>query len=506
MPGRPDQFDLAIIGGGINGAGIACDAAGRGLTVLLVEAGDLAEATSSASSKLIHGGLRYLEQWEFRLVREALAEREVLLAKAPHIIWPLRFVLPHVDSLRPRWMIRAGLFLYDHLSSRNTIPSSKPLNLARDPAGEPLKADFRQGFAYWDCWVDDARLVLLNARAAARKGADIRTRTRFLSARTDGGRWILNLRDEDTGATENVAARAIVNAAGPWVEQVLQSTNSEHRKKANTKKSRLVKGSHLVIPRISGADDAYILQHPDGRVVFVLPYEDKYSLIGTTDIPFEGDAGTVHIDNDETDYLLGTVDAFFSTAPRKEDIVWSYSGVRPLFDDDSGASASKVTRDYHLELANTANRPPILSVFGGKITTYRCLAEEALGKLGAAFPAMGESWTSKDPLPGGDIPSGGMEVLLDDLANRYPQIDPNVMAQMARRHGTLTNVMLGDAKKEEDLGQHFGAGLYEREVVYMKSNEWARTAEDILWRRTKTGVHLTSDQRTIASQAIHALL
>ena len=506
MPGRPDHFDLAIIGGGINGAGIACDAAGRGLKVLLVEAGDLAGATSSASSKLIHGGLRYLEQWEFRLVREALAEREILLAKAPHIIWPLRFVLPHVASLRPRWMIRAGLFLYDHLSSRTTIPSSRSLNLTNDKSGQPLKDSFNQGFAYWDCWVDDARLVVLNARAAANKGADIRTRTRFLSASAESGRWTLTLRDEDTGETGNVAARAIVNAAGPWVDQVLQSANGGHTRPGNTKRARLVKGSHLVIPRIEGADDAYILQHSDGRVVFVLPYEDRYSLVGTTDIPFNGDAAAVCIDSDEIDYLLGTTAAFFANVPGKEEIVWSYSGVRSLFDDDSGASASKVTRDYHLDLANGSDHPPILSVFGGKITTYRCLAEEALGKLSPVFPTMGRSWTADQTLPGGDLPGGGFEALLDALVRQYPGLDPVTVAHIARRHGTLTSDVLGDANIVQDLGTSVGANLYEREILYMKDHEWARTADDILWRRTKAGVNLTTDPIVAAVSARDALL
>jgi glycerol-3-phosphate dehydrogenase len=503
MPGQPDQFDLAIIGGGINGAGIACDAAGRGLSVLLVEADDLAGATSSASSKLIHGGLRYLEQWEFRLVREALAEREVLLAKAPHIIWPLRFVLPHVASLRPRWMIRAGLFLYDHLSSRNTIPASRSLNLKNDAAGVPLKDGLGQGYSYWDCWVDDARLVVLNARAAANGGADIRTRTRFISAGASDGRWQLRLRDENTGVTCDVNAGAIVNAAGPWVDQVLQSTNGQHPKNTNKKRSRLVKGSHLVLPRIKGADDAYILQLPDKRVVFVLPYEENYSLVGTTDIPFDGDAGSVEIDSDEIDYLLGAVAAFFSIAPKKEDIVWTYSGVRPLFDDDSGASASKVTRDYHLDMVG---QPPVLSVFGGKITTYRCLAEEALEKLSAVFPAMGRPWTADQPLPGGDIPDGNFAAFLEDLSRRYSGLDAALVAHIARRHGTLSDEVLGNARRPDDLGAHIGADLYEREVVYMKDNEWAGSAEDILWRRTKAGVGLTPDQLHTAASTIGAIL
>lgn len=506
MPGRPDHFDLAIIGGGINGAGIACDAAGRGLSVILIEAGDLAGATSSASSKLIHGGLRYLEQWEFRLVREALAEREILLSKAPHIIQPLRFVLPHVASLRPRWMIRAGLFLYDHLSSRTTIPASRSLNLGSDAAGQPLKDSFSQGFAYWDCWVDDTRLVVLNARSAANNGADIRTRTRFMSASVTDGQWKLRIQDENTDETRAVTAGAIVNAAGPWADKVLNAANGGQNKSHNPKKLRLVKGSHLVVPRIEGADDAYILQHPDGRVVFVMPYEDHYSLIGTTDTPFDGDAGDVKIDAEEIDYLLGATAAFFANVPGKEEIVWSYSGVRPLFDDDSGASASKVTRDYHLDLVMENGRPPILSVFGGKITTYRCLAEEALAKLASVFPSMGRPWTAGQPLPGGDMPSGGFAALLDDLIRQYPTLDPITVTHIARRHGTLTTEVLGDAGGLEELGVHMGTDLYEREVIYLKNHEWARTADDILWRRTKAGVHLTPEQRDAAVQAIDALL
>ena len=497
------QYDLAIIGGGINGAGIACDAAGRGLSVVLLEAGDLAGATSSASSKLIHGGLRYLEQREFRLVREALHEREVLLAKAPHIIRPLRFVLPDVASLRPRWMIRLGLFLYDHLSSRVTIPGSGALDLAHDTAGRPLKRSFSHGFSYWDCWVDDARLVVLNARAAADRGADIRTRTRFLDARAEDGLWRLRYRAQAAGETGEIRARAIVNAAGPWADRVLPAANG--RAATNSARLRLVKGSHVVVPRIEGATDAYILQQDDRRVVFVLPFEEKFSLIGTTDVPFTGDPTDIRADAAEIDYLLASVNRYFATELATGDIVWSYAGVRPLFDDEA-ASASEVTRDYRLVLSDDAGRPPLLSVFGGKITTYRRLAEEALERLEHAFPDMGRPWTAGTPLPGGGLPEGGMDTFLVALGQRYPRIDPSTIARLARRHGTLVETLLGDTKEPGDLGTHFGAGLYEREVVYMRDSEWARSADDILWRRTKAGLHMTEAERHRAADAIEKLL
>lgn len=498
-------YDLAIIGGGINGAGIACDAAGRGLSVVLIEAGDLAGATSSASSKLIHGGLRYLEHWEFRLVREALAEREVLLAKAPHLIRPLRFVLPHVAALRSRWLIRLGLLLYDHLSSRTTIGGSRGLEFARDRSGIPLRDKFSHGFAYWDCWVDDSRLVILNARAAADKGANILTRTRFESARVENGIWRLDLNTDVAGTPRQVTARAIVNAAGPWADKVLMAAESGTSSNSDGTRLRLIKGSHLVVPRIEGADDAYILQQDDGRVVFLIPYEENYSMIGTTDVPIAGDPEKAAASEDEIHYMLAAVNRYLTTEIKQSDIVWDFSGVRPLYDDDS-ESASKVTRDYHLALKAEDHAPPILSIFGGKITTYRCLAEEALEKLSPFFPDMGRPWTKTGFLPGGKVPGGNMDAFLEILAERYPGLTPKLIGKLARRHGSMAADILGDARTMDDLGQHIGEDLYEREVDHFKRHEWAVMAEDVLWRRTKVGLHLAPADRDKAAAAIEALL
>lgn len=497
----PNTYDLAIIGGGINGCGIAVDAAGRGLRVLLAEAGDLAQGTSSASSKLIHGGLRYLEHYEFRLVREALAEREVLLAKAPHIIRPLRFVLPHVPGLRPRWMIRAGLFLYDHLYRRRLIPSSRNVDLSTDPAGRPLAADLKTGFAYWDCWVDDSRLVVLNARMAADKGAEILTRHRAIDARVDDGDWRLRLQT-DIGLRE-VRARVLVNAAGPWagvVGQTISTPGNAHRPHL-----RLVKGSHIIVPRIDGASDAYLLQNADGRVVFALPYADRFTLIGTTDIPFSGDPSDVAIDPAEGDYLLALAGRFFKAPLRRADIVARFSGVRPLYDDMS-ANPSAVTRDYKLELASGPSMPPLLTVLGGKITTYRRLAEEALERLGPHLPAMGKPWTAREALPGGDIPNLDFDGFLTSLDARYPAFPPAFLRQLARRHGTSITRILDTAHVPADLGRDFGGGLTEREVIYLRDHEWARRPDDILWRRTKTGLLLSPEALVETRAALAEIL
>ena len=380
-------YDLLVVGGGINGVGIARDAVGRGLSVLLVEQSDLASGTSSASSKLIHGGLRYLEQYEFRLVREALAEREVLLAIAPHIVTPLTFVLPHDASLRPAWMIRAGLFLYDHLAPRSRLPASGALDLQRTPAGEPLKPGFTRGFAYADCWVDDSRLVVLNAVDAAERGAVVRTRCRFVSAVPEGGYWRATIAPA-SGAVETVAARILVNAAGPWVEQVLRRGIG----RAGPSKLRLVKGSHIVVPRLYAGEQAYILQNPDRRIVFVIPYEQRFTLIGTTDEFFGGDPGEVAISTAEAQYLCASASRFLKAAVRPDDVVWSYAGVRPLY-DDAAEDASTLTRDYVFDVAAEEGRPPVLSIFGGKITTYRRLAEHALRQLQPHLPGLGRPWT-----------------------------------------------------------------------------------------------------------------
>ncbi len=424
-------YDLVVVGGGINGVGIAADAAGRGLSVLLAEMGDLGSATSSASSKLIHGGLRYLENFEFRLVREALIEREVLLAIAPHIVWPQRFVLPQVEGGRPAFLLRAGLFLYDHLARRERIPGSAALDLNRDPAGLPLRAELTRGFAYWDCRVDDARLVVLNARAAADKGAVIAPRTRVERAVVEEGVWRISL--VDAAGTREVGARALVNAAGPWVQAVADAVDAEGSSAREA--VRLVKGSHIVVPRIRGAEDAYLCQSADGRVVFAIPYEERFTLIGTTDVPYAGDPAAVTISREEEDYLLDLVRCFFSAPPKREHIVWSFAGVRPLYDDDTAAPASTVTRDYRFDLSADAGRPPLLTVLGGKLTTYRRLAEAALEKLAPHLPPMRPAWTASAVLPGGDLGEGGLPGFVARLSRERPGIKPALLERLARRYG-----------------------------------------------------------------------
>jgi glycerol-3-phosphate dehydrogenase len=476
-------YDLLIVGGGINGAGIARDAAGRGLSVLLVEQSDLASATSSASSKLIHGGLRYLEQYEFRLVREALAEREVLLSLAPHIAWPLTFVLPHDASLRPTWMIRAGLFLYDHLAPRSRLPGSRGLDLTRDPAGQALRASYTRGFAYSDAWVDDSRLVVLNALDAQERGAAVRTRCRFLHARPDEGVWSAVVQGK-TGAPATVRARVIVNAAGPWVDQVLRTGF----RRAGPANIRLVKGSHIVVPRLHDGEHAYILQNPDRRIVFVIPYEQAFTLIGTTDVLYEDDPAKVAIGASETQYLCEAVNRFLAKPVSPEDVVWSYAGVRPLY-NDAAANPSAMTRDYVFDVQAGEGQPPVLSIFGGKITTYRRLAEHALEKLKPHLPAMRPAWTGRAPLPGGDMPGGDFDAFLTDLARRKPWLPPSLARRLARAYGTRVEQLLGGAGALSDLGEDLGAGLTEREVDYLVETEWAETAEDVLWRRSKLGLH-----------------
>lgn len=473
--------DLLIVGGGINGAGIARDAAGRGLSVLLVEQGDLASGTSSASSKLIHGGLRYLEHYEFRLVREALAEREVMLAIAPHIVWPLTFVLPCAAGLRPAWMIRTGLFLYDHLAPRSRLPGSRTLDLTRDPAGRPLKSGFARGFAYADAWTEDSRLVVLNALDAKERGATIRTRCRFLHARPEDDVWSAALQP-NAGQCETVHAKTIVNAAGPWVDDVLQHGFGRNRPAP----LRLVKGSHIVVPRLYDGAQAYLLQQPDRRVVFVIPYEGTFTLIGTTDMPFEGDPAHVAISAFETNYLCEAANRFFERPVTRDDVVWSYSGVRPLY-DDAAADPSVVTRDYVFDNDAGEGRPPVLSIFGGKITTYRRLAEHALAKLAPSLPALGPAWTGSASLPGGDM--ADFESFLADLEARKPWLPAGLARRLARAYGTRVERLLGDAEQLADLGEDLGAGLTEREVDYLVETEWAETAEDILWRRSKLGLH-----------------
>jgi glycerol-3-phosphate dehydrogenase len=489
-----DSFDLLVIGGGINGCGIARDAAGRGLSVLLAERGDLAGATSSASSKLIHGGLRYLEQYEFRLVREALAEREVMLRIAPHIVWPLRFVLPHRPAMRPRWMIRAGLFLYDHLARRVSLPGAESLDPHRHPWGAPLSPDIGAAFAYSDCWVEDSRLVVLNARDAARRGAEVAVRTAFAGAVRDAAGWTCTLRAAD-GQERRIRARALVNAAGPWVMQAQAATGTKAPDRV-----RLVRGSHIVLPALYQGAQAYILQNDDGRVVFVIPYEGRFSLVGTTDVPHAGDAATACCTPEEAAYLCAAVGRQFRRAPRPEEIVWSYSGVRPLH-DDGAANPAAVTRDYVLKL-DAAGGAPLLAVFGGKITTYRRLAEEALAKLGPALGAppgatAAPGWTATAPLPGGDLGGLGLPGFEAEAARRWPWLRPARLQRLVRAYGSEVEHLLAGAARPADLGEDLGCGLTERELDWLVREEWARSAEDVLWRRSKLGLRLSAQQQAV---------
>ena len=476
-----DAHDLLVIGGGINGAGIARDAAGRGLSVLLAERGDLAGHTSSSSTKLIHGGLRYLEYYEFRLVREALAERERLLRLAPHVIWPLRFVLPHDEGLRPAWMLRLGLFLYDHLARLRTLPGSETVDLRASTLGAPLQARLTRGFVYSDCWVEDSRLVVLNAMDARERGAVILTRTGVVAARRDDGAWTATLRDEATGLERTVRARAVVNAAGPWVSATLSGTLGLARRSA----VRLIKGSHIVVPRLFDGEQAYILQQPDKRIVFAIPYECDFTLIGTTDVPYAGEPGPVAISPEETEYLCGCVDRAFTRRIAPADVVWSYSGVRPLY-DDAAENASAVTRDYVLDLDDGG--APVLSVFGGKITTYRRLAEHALERLAPHFPGMGPAWTGEGILPGGDMPGADFDRFLADLKSQKKFLPEETARRLARAYGTRVHDLLGAATSMADLGEAFDGGLTGAEVDYLRAHEWAVSGEDILWRRSKLGL------------------
>lgn len=477
--------DLLIVGGGVNGAGIARDAVGRGMSVVLCEQGDLAGATSSASTKLIHGGLRYLEYYEFRLVREALQEREVLLRAAPHIIWPLRFVLPHDSSMRPAWMVRIGLFLYDHLGKRKLLPGSHGVDLTSAPAGKPLSGGFTKAFEYSDCWVEDSRLVVLNAMDAKARGAEILTRTRCEKAERRDGLWEATLVDVTTGATRTVRARALVNAAGPWVREMIAKRTGV----TVDKSVRLVKGSHIVVPKMFEGDHAYIFQNDDRRIVFAIPYERDFTLIGTTDLDYSGDPGAVAISQDEITYMCRAVSRYFAKPVRESDVVWTYSGVRPLFDDASG-NASAVTRDYVLEMDEPAGEAPMLSIFGGKITTFRRLAEEATEKLGKALGKGGATWTAAVALPGGDIANADFAGFLAGLKRSRPWLPDALALRLARAYGTRVERLLRDAKGLDDLGMDFGGGVYEAELDYAAREEFAMTGDDFLWRRSKLGLHL----------------
>ena len=482
-----ELYDIAVIGGGINGAGVARDAAGRGLKVLLAEQNDFASATSSASTKLIHGGLRYLEYYEFRLVSESLAEREVLLRVAPHIIWPLEFVLPHEQHLRPAWMIRSGLFLYDHIGGHSSLPKSRGVRLTPQGHGAGLKAQFTRGFAYYDAWVDDARLVILTLCSARAHGATVLARTRCTGARRAGDAWRVTLRDEASGRQSEVQARILVNAAGPWVKSLLEGELNI----ASPGQVRLVKGSHIVVPRIHDQRYAYILQNPDRRVIFLIPYERDFTLIGTTDVQVAEEDLPPAISPEEVSYLCTAASRYSARAVTTDQVLWSYSGVRPLYDDGK-EDPSAITRDYVLLLDERG--PPLLSIFGGKITTYRKLAEQVMEKLARWIPAR-RPWTHSEALPGGDFGGRDFQSVLAEFRASYAGLDPHWLARLLRRHGTLAGKILDDAKTAADLGENFGGGLYERELSYLIEHEWAGSAEDVLWRRSKCGLHMSEAQR-----------
>jgi glycerol-3-phosphate dehydrogenase len=496
--------DLFVIGGGINGCGIARDAAGRGYSVALAEMNDFASGTSSGATKLIHGGLRYLEHYEFRLVRESLMEREVLWAMAPHIIWPMRFVLPyHKGGIRPAWLIRLGLFLYDHLGGRKLLPPTATLDMRTDPAGKPLKALFAKAFEYSDGWVDDARMVVLNARDAADKGALIMPRTKVVSARRENGLWTIETVDTLSGRASTHHARMLVNAAGPWVDHVIRAAFGENE----ARHVRLVQGSHIIVRKKFEGPKAYFFQNPDNRIIFAIPYETDFTLIGTTDRDYTDDPKDVRISEEETSYLCNAASEYFKEPVKPEDIVWTYSAVRPLF-DDGASKAQEATRDYVLKLegkdGSEAKNAPLLNVFGGKLTTYRRLSEHALEKVGEAIGVKGRPWTAKSHLPGGDFPVQGYEAEVGKLKATYPFLTSAHARRLTRRYGTRANVLLGKAASTADLGRHFGSDLYEAEVRYLMQNEWAFTAEDVLWRRSKKGLYLSKEEAAALESFLQA--
>lgn len=486
-----EPFDIVVIGGGVNGVGVARDATGRGLRTMLVEQGDLASATSSASTKLIHGGLRYLEQYAFGLVRHALTEREVLWAMAPHIIWPLRFVLPHAPGLRPAWILRLGLFVYDHIGGRKRLPPTRTFRLDRDLAGEPLGAKGGIAFEYSDCWVQDARLVALNARDAAERGADIRVRTKFVGARRVGGLWRVEIEELATGAPTSVSARALVNAAGPWVGASIAKIDCAD----SSARVRLVQGSHIVVPKLYAHDRCYFFQNPDGRIFFAIPYEEEFTLIGTTDRDYVGDPAAVKATGPEVDYLCQAASRYFRRGITPGDVVWKYSGVRPLYDD--GASAAEdATRDYVLTFQGGAGSPVLLNIFGGKITTYRRLAEDVLERLATALPGARRNagWTAGARLPGGDFPVDGAEKLVAAIRADYAFLTEREARRYVRHYGTQARSLLGASRQRQDLGRAFGGDLTEAEVRFLMRHEFARSAEDVVWRRTKSGLRMTAEQ------------
>ncbi|RAQ15183.1 glycerol-3-phosphate dehydrogenase [Burkholderia cepacia] len=495
---QPNRYDLLVVGGGINGAGIARDAAGRGLSVLLCEQDDLASHTSSCSTKLIHGGLRYLEYNEFGLVRKALQERETLLRAAPHIMGPLRFVMPHMPNLRPAWLIRIGLFLYDHLAKRELLPGSRGIDMRRHAAGAPLIDSIKRGFVYSDGWVDDARLVVLNALDAKERGAEILTRTKLVSAERRGDEWEARLQNAD-GSIRVVHARAIANAAGPWVGELLHGALGRGAHHS----VRLVKGSHIVTRRLFDHDHAYIFQNPDKRIIFAIPYEHDFTLIGTTDVEYTSDPAKVAIDRDETQYLCDSINRYFKRKISPADVHWTYSGVRPLLEDENAANASAVTRDYRLEMDEGAGAP-LLSVFGGKITTFRKLAEEAGDMLSRALGRDAKTWTAGVALPGGDIANAKFDVFAAAFAKRHPWLPAALARRYARAYGTRAERVIDGAKSLADLGTEIAPGIHDAELRYLRDTEWATCAQDVLWRRSKLGLHVAPGTLDAVTAAVDA--
>jgi len=484
---QSQDYDLFIIGGGINGAGLARDAAGRGFKVCLAEMNDLASGTSSASTKLIHGGLRYLEHYEFRLVREALQERTVLWKIAPHIIHPLRFILPYHKGLRPAWMLRAGLFIYDNLGGfSRELPGTSTVNIPR-LYGDALKSEFQKGFEYSDARVDDSRLVTLNARSAAELGAEIKTRTEVKKLTAENGRWRIALHDRLSGKTYEIRAAFAANMAGAWINEIMRDAlgSTEHPP------VRLVQGSHIVAPKLYAHDRAYIFQNADNRIIFAIPYQDDFTLIGTTDLDYKGDPAKAQISEEEIRYLCSAASEYFRVPVQREKVVWSYSGIRPLYDDGTSA-AQEATRDYVLKMMGSASQPPLLNTYGGKITTYRRLAEDAMKHIEARLGKRKPAWTASAALPGGDFPHKGFDIFTASLAKALPDLDARAVKRLAGSYGTDALLMFNESKA--DKGRHFGHGLYETEVNWLREKEWARTAEDILWRRTKLGLWFSKDE------------
>ncbi|MDE0532071.1 MAG: glycerol-3-phosphate dehydrogenase [Albidovulum sp.] len=517
-------FDIFVVGGGVNGCGIARDAAGRGLSVFLCERGDLAQATSSASTKLFHGGLRYLEHFEFRLVREALKERETLLRCMPHISWPMRFVLPVDPDLvvlndnsklsraisafspflrgrRPPWLLRSGLFLYDNLGGRRMLPGTRALNLHRHASGVPLKRKFRKAFEYSDCWVQDSRLVVLNACDAAAKGAFIRTRTNLVNAKRFDGRWRVHVNDLATGTEYAVQAGCLINAAGPWADEVLRN----RLQRSDARNLRLVRGSHIVVRKLFDHDQPYIFQQPDGRIVFAIPFEGDFCLIGTTDVDHDGNLTQISCTSSEQNYLLNAIDRYLDRPVKPSDVVWSYAGVRPLLNDSESDPAS-ASRDYTLTIDDENGLAPLLNVFGGKITTYRRLAESALETLAPYFPQMSGPWTAQSPLPGGDFEIDDFDRLAKDLVEIYAFLSEAWAQRLVRAYGTLAFRVYGNAQSLDDIGEYFGSDLYEREVEWLVDNEWARSADDVIWRRSKLGLKLSAAQKTALNDGMKRML